>query len=40
MPILEKEFYKQGALTLAKELLGKTLVRTIENVTLKGKIAG
>lgn len=36
--ILDKEFYKQGALTLAKELLGKTLVRKIDNVTLKGKI--
>lgn len=36
--ILEKEFYKQGALILAKELLGKTLVRKIDNVTLKGKI--
>ena len=38
MSILEKEFYKRGALTLAKELLGKTLVRNIDNVTLKGKI--
>jgi len=38
MSILDKEFYKQGALILAKELLGKTLVRTIKNVTLKGKI--
>ena len=38
MSILEKEFYKQGALTLGKELLGKTLIRTIDNVTLKGKI--
>lgn len=38
MLILEKEFYKQGALTLAKELLGKTLVRNIDNVTLRGKI--
>jgi DNA-3-methyladenine glycosylase len=36
--ILEKEFYKQGALTLAKELLGKTLVRNIDNITLRGKI--
>ena len=36
--ILGKEFYKQGALTLAKELLGKTLVRNIDNVTLRGKI--
>ena len=38
MLILEKEFYKQGALTLAKKLLGKTLVRNIDNVTLRGKI--
>ena len=38
MLILEKEFYKQGALILAKELLGKTLVRNIDNVVLKGKI--
>ena len=36
--IIQKEFYKQGALTLAKELLGKTLVKNIDNVTLKGKI--
>ena len=36
--ILEKEFYKQGALILAKELLGKTLVRNIDNVTLRGRI--
>ena len=36
--ILEKEFYKQGALILAKELLGKTVVRNIDNVTLRGKI--
>lgn len=36
--ILDKEFYKQGALGLAKELLGKTIVRTIDNVTLKAKI--
>jgi len=38
MLILEKEFYKQGALTLAKELLGKTLVRNIDNLTLRGRI--
>lgn len=36
--ILDKEFYKQGALTLAKELLGKIVVRTVDNVTLKAKI--
>lgn len=36
--ILDKEFYKQGALTLAKELLGKTIVRVIDGITLKGKI--
>lgn len=36
--ILHKEFYKQGALTLAKELLGKVIVRTVDNVTLKAKI--
>ena len=38
MLILGREFYKQGALYLAKELLGKTLVRNIDNVTLRGKI--
>ncbi|EKQ56003.1 MULTISPECIES: DNA-3-methyladenine glycosylase [unclassified Clostridium] len=36
--ILDKEFYKQGALSLAKELLGKVVVRTVDNVTLKAKI--
>lgn len=36
--LLEKEFYRQGALILAKELLGKTIVRVIDGVTLKGKI--
>ena len=36
--ILNKEFFKQDALTLAKELLGKTLVRKVDGVTLKGKI--
>lgn len=38
MLIIEKEFYKQGALILAKELLGKVIVRKIDNVTLRGKI--
>ena len=38
MLIPEKEFYKQGALILAKNLLGKTLVRNIDNVTLRGRI--
>ncbi|WP_297420216.1 DNA-3-methyladenine glycosylase [Clostridium sp.] len=36
--ILDKEFYKQGALNLAKELLGKVVVRTVDNVALKAKI--
>lgn len=36
--ILEKSFYRQGALKLAKELLGKTLVRKIGGRVLKGKI--
>ena len=36
--ILNKEFYKQGALTLAKKLLGKVIVRTVDNVILKAKI--
>ncbi|MFW2491177.1 DNA-3-methyladenine glycosylase [Clostridium chromiireducens] len=36
--ILDKEFYKQGALSLAKELLGKVVVRTVDNVTLRAKI--
>lgn len=36
--ILHKEFYKQGALTLAKELLGKVIVRIVDDVTLKAKI--
>lgn len=36
--ILDKEFFKQGALTLAKDLLGKTLVRKVDGVVLKGKI--
>lgn len=36
--ILHKEFYKQDALTLAKELLGKVIVRTVDNITLRAKI--
>lgn len=36
--VLDKEFYKQGALTLAKELLGKVIVRTVDNVTLRARI--
>lgn len=36
--ILEKSFYSRGALDLAKELLGKTIVRKIDGRTLKGKI--
>lgn len=36
--ILEKEFFKQGALELAKELLGKILVRECDGRILKGKI--
>lgn len=36
--ILEKSFYKQGALDLAKDLLGKTLVRKVDGRVLKGKI--
>lgn len=36
--ILDKEFYKQGALILAKKLLGKTIIRTVDDVTLKAKI--
>ena len=36
--ILEKSFYSQGALELAKNLLGKTLVRKIDGRVLKGKI--
>ena len=33
--ILEKDFFKQGALDLAKELLGKTIVRTVDGRILK-----
>ena len=36
--ILEKSFYSKGALDLAKELLGKTIVRKIDGRILKGKI--
>lgn len=36
--ILDKQFYKQGALTLSKELLGKIIVREIDNITLRAKI--
>lgn len=36
--ILDKKFYKQGALTLAKELLGKIVVRRVDDFILKGKI--
>ena len=36
--ILDKEFYKQGALTLARELLGKVVVRTVDNIILRAKI--
>lgn len=36
--ILDKQFYKQGALTLAKELLGNIIVREVDNITLRAKI--
>jgi DNA-3-methyladenine glycosylase len=36
--ILDKEFYKQSALILAKELLEKVIVRTVDNITLRAKI--
>ncbi|MFR1905327.1 MAG: DNA-3-methyladenine glycosylase [Clostridium neonatale] len=36
--ILEKDFFKQGALDLAKDLLGKFLVRECDGRILKGKI--
>ena len=36
--ILEKSFFRKGALDLAKELLGKTIVRTVDNKVLKGRI--
>lgn len=36
--ILDKQFYKQGALTLAKELLGNIIVREVDSITLRAKI--
>lgn len=36
--ILQKEFFKQGALVLAKELLGKVLVREYDGKILKSRI--
>lgn len=36
--ILEKSFFTKGALELAKELLGKTIVRTVDGRVLNGKI--
>ena len=36
--ILNKEFYKQGALILAKELLGKIIIRKVDGVILRAKI--
>lgn len=36
--ILEKGFYSKGALELAKELLGKTLVRKVDGKFLRSKI--
>ena len=36
--ILEKSFFKKGALELAKELLVKTIVRTVDNKVLRGRI--
>lgn len=36
--ILYKEFYKQDALTLSKEILGKIIVREVDNITLRAKI--
>ena len=35
---LGRDFYNRDTLTVAKELLGKVLVRKINGVTLKGKI--
>ena len=35
---LGRDFYNRDTLTVAKELLGKVLVRNINGVTLKGKI--
>ena len=36
--MLDKEFYKRNALIVAKELLGKVLVRKIDDVLIKCKI--
>ncbi|WP_294375422.1 DNA-3-methyladenine glycosylase [uncultured Clostridium sp.] len=36
--ILKKEFYRSGALELAKELLGKIIVRKVDGKILRGKI--
>ena len=36
--ILRKEFYRSGALELAKELLGKIIVRKVDGKILRGKI--
>lgn len=36
--ILEKDFFKVGALELGKKLLGKTLVRVVEGKVLRAKI--
>ena len=36
--ILKKEFYRSGALELAKELLGKIIVRTVDGKIVRGKI--
>ncbi|MBB6624713.1 DNA-3-methyladenine glycosylase [Clostridium gasigenes] len=36
--MLEKDFYVKGALDLAKDLLGKVLVREIDGRILKGRI--
>lgn len=36
--ILNKEFYKRDALIVAKDLLGKIIVRKIDGITIKSKI--
>lgn len=36
--ILGKEFYKQDALSLSKELLGKVVVRKVDNIILRARI--
>lgn len=38
MKILPKRFYERDPATVAKELLGKTLVRRLDHQTLSGKI--